>query len=50
MKTIKFSDKEIQRLEAILIDGDKDAALEVISNIWDRVKNRESKACGPKAV
>ena len=50
MKTIRFSDKEIQRLERILIDKDKDEALRVIANIWDRVKDKESKACGPKAV
>ena len=50
MKTIRFNDKEIQRLEAILIDKDKDEALKVIANIWDRVKDKESRACAPKAV
>ena len=50
MKTIRFSDQEIQGLEAILLDKDKDEALKVIANIWDRVKDKESKACGPKAV
>lgn len=48
MKTIELSDKEIQRLEAILIDKDKDEALKVIANIWDRAKDKESKGCGPK--
>jgi len=50
MKTIEFSDKEIQRLEAILIDKDKDEALKFVANLWDRVKDRESKACAPKPV
>ena len=50
MKTIEFSDKELQRLEAILIDKDKDEALKVIADIWDRAKGKDSQACGPKVV
>jgi len=51
MKTIMFDDREIQLLTAIVIDKDKEEALKFLTNvIWDRVKDNESKACGPKAV
>lgn len=51
MKTIMFDDGEIQLLTAIVIDKDKEGALKFLANaIWERVKDKESKACGPKAV
>ena len=51
MKTIMFDDREIQLLTGIVIDKDKEEALKFLTNvIWERVKDKESKACGPKAV
>jgi hypothetical protein len=51
MKTIMFDDREMQLLTAIVIDKDKEEALKFLTNvIWERVKDKESKACGPKAV
>lgn len=50
MKTLMFDDSEIQRLRAIIMDEDKEGALEFLSVIWDRIKEKESKACGPKPV
>ena len=51
MKTITLEDKEMQLLAAVVMDRDKEAALNFLTNIiWERVKEKESKACGPKAV
>ncbi len=51
MKTIMFDDREIQLLTAIVMDKDKDEALKFLTDvIWERVKEKESKACGPKVV
>ncbi|HME46434.1 MAG TPA: hypothetical protein VKF36_25345 [Syntrophorhabdales bacterium] len=51
MKTIMFEDKEVQLLAAIVMDKDKEEALKFLTDvIWDRVKDKDSKACGPKAV
>jgi hypothetical protein len=51
MKTIIFDDREMQLLTAIVMDQDKEEALKFLTNvIWKRVKDKESKACGPKAV
>ncbi len=51
MKTIMFDDREIQLVNAIVIDKDKEEALEFLTKvIWERVKAKESKACGPKTV
>ncbi len=51
MRTITFDDRELQLLNAIVIDKDQQEALKFLTTvIWERVKDRESKACGPKAV
>lgn len=51
MKTVMFDEKEVQLLTAIVIDKDKEEALKFLTEvIWERVKDRESKACGPKPV
>ena len=51
MKTVMFDDREVQLLTAIVMDKDKEEALRFLTEvIWERVKDRESKACGPKAV
>ena len=51
MKTVMFDDREIQTLTAIVIDKDKEGALKFITNvIWERIKEDESRACGPKVV
>ena len=51
MKTVMFDDREVQTLTAIVIDKDKEEALKFITNvIWERIKENESRACGPKPV
>ena len=51
MKTIMFDDREIQLLTAIVIDKNKEEALKFLTNVfWEKVKDREPKACGIKAV
>ncbi len=51
MKTVTFGDKEMQLLTAIVMDRDNEEALKFLTNvIWERVKEKESKACGPKSV
>ena len=38
-------------MTAIVIDKDKEGALKFITNvIWERIKEDESRACGPKVV
>jgi hypothetical protein len=48
MKTVAFDDKEMQILRTIVVDGDKEAALRYVVDLWDRVKEKEPQACGPK--
>ena len=50
MKTIDFDDKELQSLRAIVLDKDKEEALRFVVDLWDRVREKESKACGPKSA
>ncbi len=51
MKTVMFDDKEIQAVTAIVMDKDKEEALKFITNVlWERIKENESRACGPKVV
>ena len=48
MKNITFDDKEMQILKAIVLDRDKEEALRFVVDLWDRVREKESQACGPK--
>lgn len=48
--TITFSDAEQQRIEAIVIDKDKDEALRYLSDLLDKVREHPGHACGPKVV
>lgn len=48
--TITFSDADQQRMEAIIIDKDKEEALRFCSDILDRIKGHPGHACGPKVV
>jgi hypothetical protein len=51
MKTLTFDESEIQRVSAIVMDGDREEALVFLrSVIWERIRDKESKPCGPKAV
>ena len=51
VKTLTFDDNEMQRLRAIIMDKDREEALAFLTEvIWDRIKEKDSKACGPKAV
>ena len=50
MKTVTFDDNELQRLRMIVIDQDKGEALDFLVAIWERIKDKESTACGPKVV
>jgi hypothetical protein len=50
VKTITFDDKEMQILRAIVVDGDKEEALRFVVDLWDRVKEKEPQACGPKSA
>jgi hypothetical protein len=49
-KTLIFDDNEIQQLRAIITDQEKAEALQFLNSLWERVKEKDSKACGPKAV
>ena len=51
MKTVMFDDREVQLLTGIVLDKDKEEALRFLTEIiLERIKDRESKACGPKPV
>ena len=50
MKTISFDDREMQILRTIVLDQDKEEALRFVVDLWDRVRERESQACGPKSA
>jgi hypothetical protein len=50
MKTVTFDDREVMRLRTIVIDQDKNEALDFLVALWERIKDKEGKACGPKAV
>lgn len=46
--TVTFSDAEQQQIEAIVIDKDRDEALQYCSNLLDKFRKHEGHACGPK--
>lgn len=48
--TITFSDADQQRMEAIIIDKDKQEALRFCSDLLDKIKGHPGHACGPKVV
>lgn len=48
--TITFSDPEQQKIEALIIDKDKDEALRFCAELLDKVKGHPGHACGPKKV
>jgi len=48
--TVTFSDAEQQRMEAIIIDKDKEEALRFCSDLLDKIKGHPGHACGPKVV
>jgi len=51
LKTLTFDDTEIQQVRAIVMDQDGKEALEFLTAvIWERMKEKDSKACGPKPV
>ncbi len=51
MKSIILDDREVQLLTAVVMDKDKEEALKVLTDVlWDRIKDKDSKACGPEAV
>jgi len=50
MKTITFNDKEMQILRTIVLDKDKEEALRFAVDLWDRVKEKEAQASGPKSA
>jgi hypothetical protein len=50
-RTIRLTGEEIQRIEAILLDRDKEEALRFLKDvIKERLKVSEGHACGPKPV
>jgi hypothetical protein len=48
--TVSFSDAEQQRIEAIVIDKDKDEALKYCADLLDKFRQHPGHACGPKPV
>lgn len=48
--TVTFGDAEQQKVEAIIIDKDKDEALRYCSDLLDKIKGHPGHACGPKSV
>jgi hypothetical protein len=48
--SVTFSDVEQQKIEAIVIDKDKDEALRYCSDLLDKIKEHPGHACGPKVV
>ncbi|MEJ5330608.1 MAG: hypothetical protein WHT07_10695 [Desulfobaccales bacterium] len=48
--TITFSDADQQRMEAIIIDKDKEEALRFCADLLDKIKGHPGHACGPKIV
>ena len=50
-RTISLTDQESQRVEAILLDRDKEEALKFLKEvIKEKLKTTQGRACGPKAV
>jgi hypothetical protein len=48
--TINFSDSDRQQIEGIVIDKDKDEALQYVAKLLDKIKAHPGHACGPKVV
>jgi hypothetical protein len=50
-RTISLTEQESQRVDAILLDRDKEEALKFLKEvIKEKLKTTQSRACGPKAV
>jgi len=50
-RAIHLTEQEIQRIEAILLDRDKDEALRFLKEvIKEKLRVSASVACGPKSV
>ena len=49
-KTIVFSDQEQAQIHEIIIDQDKEEALQFVIALMDRIKGSSGHACGPKVV
>ncbi len=50
-RMIELSDQEVQRIEAILLDRDRDEALRFLNDvIKKKLHVTSSHACGPKPV
>lgn len=47
-KQLVFSDQEQMQIESIVLDRDKELALKFLTQIMNRIKGAEGKACGPK--
>jgi len=47
---IPLSDQEQLKVEAIVIDKDKDEALRYLADLLDKIKGHPGHACGPKVV
>ncbi len=51
MKTMILEDTEVQRVQAIVLDKDRDEALRFLTDVvWERLKEKPGHACGPKPV
>ena len=50
-RAIQLTEQEIQRVEAILLDRDKDEALKFLKDvIKEKLRVTTARACGPKSV
>jgi hypothetical protein len=47
-KELVFSDQEQQRVQAIVIDKDRDEAIRYLAGLRDRIKGNPGHACGFK--
>jgi len=47
-KEIVFSDQEQQKIQAIVIDKDKDEAIRYLAGLRERIKGQAAHACGFK--
>jgi len=50
MKTIMLDDREVQIIQAIVMDRNKVEALQFLTDLWERIKGKEPQPCGPKSV
>jgi len=49
-KEIVFTDKDQQEIEGIVIDKDKEAALQFLMKLVQEIKGSESHACSPGPI